>query len=131
MQLLRRFIVNPNRPILFIAFLMLGALLITVAGAQQHPRVDLWGNVYPELCRTKAPLGAYEVRNMEFHREPDDRGRPTILRLGAYWKPGLMGPSHVIGVNALIRDKVTHDAIVLHERCHLIMWERTGSADWH
>lgn len=130
---LNHIIINPNKPLLLVAFILLGALFVTVARSQPqpHPLADPWGNVYPELCRTKVPLQPYEVKNMTFKLEPDRQGRPTIVRYGAYWKPGLMGPSHVIGVNALIRDKMTHDAIVLHERCHLIMWEQTGSADWH
>ena len=91
-----------------------------------HPYYDLWGNRYPELCRRAEPVAPYLTRRVDTGHALDGR-----KRIGAFWKPGLVHHLSVIAVDVSIRDKVTQLEVLRHERCHLIMWEQTGNADWH
>ena len=91
-----------------------------------HPLYDLWGNKYPELCRTAVPGAPFLVWQVDTGYADDGR-----KRIGAFWKPGLVNRLSVVAVDPTIRDKMTQQEVLRHERCHLIMWEQTGNADWH
>ena len=143
--MMKRLIDKPTYPLVTIATVALLALFLTVAGcapatpwrptppqasmkppASSHPVWDMWGNRYPELCRHHTYRTPVEIVH---ERMPDDdRGN---WRIGAYWAPGVRGPKAVLGVDISISDRMTQQQILLHERCHHIMWELTGSADWH
>lgn len=150
-MMIKRLIDNPTYPVVMISIILLGALFLSVAGCapappyiplgtptasaappsppapRNHPVWDMWGHRYPELCR-QAKSNALVTVVIE--RMPDDE-KTGIPRLGAYWAPGVRGPVAVLGIDSSISDKMTQFQILLHERCHHIMWELTGSADWH
>lgn len=140
--MMKRLIDRPTYLLVSIATVALLALFLVVAGCSpatptatagypatpDHPLYDFQGNRYPELCRRHTPRTYYQIIYDE--RMPDDE-RTGARRIGAYWAPGLKGQFAVLGVDRSVRDRMTQQQILLHERCHHIMWELTGSADWH
>lgn len=134
-------IARPSIPVVMIAIILLGALFLAASCSPppsqslkmraeervEHPKYDLWGNRYPELCRRATPTLPVVI----VHEPMPDDERTGAMRLGAYWAPGVRGTRAVLGIDSSISDNVTQAHILLHERCHHIMWEYTGDAAWH
>lgn len=109
---------------LVLAILVLSSLF--PAHGSDHPFFDLWGNAYPPRCRN-----APDPPDIIYKVAPLGHTADGAKRLGGYWIPGLRGQWPLVIIDDSIRDKETQLQVMLHERCHHIMWFYTGNPNWH